>query len=143
MSGLDAIAVKVEGVGIAAGDAHNAVPLLHEIRHALQRLAESGESTTLDLSAIPFGPGDREKLFEFLGNGEVSASVQALGETEVIESNYPGVWIVRHRSPVGDELVTHIEITRLPSMLTTPEEDLGEAAAQLAADLDKDSTNYS
>jgi len=143
MSGLDAIAVKVEGVGIAAGDAHNAVPLLHEIRHALQRLAESGESTTLDLSAIPFGPGDREKLFEFLGNGEVSANVQALGETEVIESNYPGVWIVRHRSPVGDELVTHIEITRLPSMLTTPEEDLGEAAAQLAADLDKDSTNYS
>ena len=141
MSGLDAIAVKVEG--FAAGDAANAIPLLHEIRHALLRLAETGEPTTIDLSAIPFGPGDRDKLFEALGEGEVSASVDALGETRVNETRYPGVWVVHHNSPTGDELVTHIEVTRLPSMLTTPEEDLGEAAAQLAADLDTDSTDNS
>jgi hydrogenase-1 operon protein HyaF len=139
LSGLDAIAVKVEGLGIAAGDAHNAIPLLHEIRHALLRLAETDEPTTIDLSAIPFGPGDRDKLFAALGQGEVSASVNAMGETLINESRYPGVWIVRHHSPVGDELATHIQVTRLPSMLITPEADLGEAAIRLASDLETDS----
>ncbi len=143
MSGLDTIAVKVEGVGIAAGNAQNAMPLLHEIRHALQHLAKTGDPTTIDLSSIPFGPGDREQLFDILGEGEVSARVHALGETQVHETRYPGVWIVRHQSPVGEELATHIEVTRLPSMLITPEEDLGEAAAQLAADLETDATDNS
>jgi hydrogenase-1 operon protein HyaF len=141
VSGLDSIAVKVEGAGIAAGNAQNAIPLLHEIRHALLRLSETGEPTTIDLSAIPFGPGDRDQLLEVLGEGEVSASVNALGESRVNETRYPGVWIVRHHSPVGDQLAVHIEITRLPSILVTPEEDLGEAAARLAADLATDATD--
>jgi len=143
VSTLDAIAVKVEGVGIASGNAHNAVPLLHEIRHALWNLAKTGDSTTIDLTSIPFGPADRDQLLDFLGEGEVTARVNALGETQVKETRYPGVWVVRHQSPVGDELATHIEVTRLPSMLITPEEDLGEAAAQLAADLDMDATDNS
>jgi len=143
VSSLDAIAVKVEGVAPAAAEAHNAVPLLHEIRHALLDLAETGNATIIDLSAIPFGPGDRNKLFEALGEGEVSARVNTLGETQVNETRYPGVWIVRHYSPAGDPLASHIEVARLPSMLTTPEGDLRDAAEQLAADLDKDSTDNS
>lgn len=141
MSGLEAIEVKVEGFGGTADSTLNAIPLLHEIRHALLRLAESGEPTTLDLSAIPFGPGDRDRLFEALGQGEVNATVSALGETLIDETAYPGVWLVRHKSPLGDELVTQIEITRHPSMLLTPEEELGVAADRLAAYLESDAAD--
>lgn len=143
MTGLDLIGVKVEGLDGDANDAHNAMPVLHEIRHALRRLVDTGENTIIDLSAIPFGPGDRDRLLEALGQGEVSAVVDALGQSLVEETAYPGVWVVRHRSPLGDEIATHIEITRQPSLLLTPEEDIGESAARLAAALDTDSTAIS
>jgi len=131
MSSLDAIKVAVEGVP-AAATAHNAMPLLHEIRHALDKLAGSGEATVIDLSAIPFGPGDKEQLFTTLGEGEVQASVHALGDTQVNETRYPGVWLVRHLSPHGNELTVHVEVARLPSILATPQQDVAESAAALA-----------
>lgn len=141
MTGLGDIAIKVEQLAGSGDTAHNAIPLLHEIRHALLRLADTGEATTIDLSAIPFGPGDRERLFEVLGEGEVTATVQALGESRIDETAYPGVWVVRHHAPGGDPLGTQIEITRHPSLLTTPEEDLGDAADRLAAQLELDAND--
>lgn len=135
MSGLDSIAVTVEGLPPVTAEAHNALPLLHEIRHALVRLADTGEPTVIDLNAIPFGPGDRERLFAVLGEGEVQASVDALGTTLIRETGFPGVWVIDHKSPGGDEIATHIEVTRLPAMLATPELDVGESAERLASAL--------
>lgn len=105
----------------------NVLPILFEIRHALSRLASEGEATTIDLAAIPFGPGDREELFRTLGEGEVNASLQALGETRILETAYPGVWLITHLSPQGVELTTQIEISRIPSLLASPEQDIRDA----------------
>ena len=138
MSSLDAIKVAVEGIPEAAHTVQNALPVLHEIRHALEKLASTGEPTVIDLSAIPFGPGDLSQLFEALGKGEVEASVNAFGETRVSETQYPGVWLVQHFSPQGNDLATHIEVTRLPSMLVTPEQDIADASAALAQHLQQD-----
>ena len=41
-----------------ARDFGQVAPVLHEIRHALSRLVETGEPTRIDLSAMPYGPGD-------------------------------------------------------------------------------------
>jgi hydrogenase-1 operon protein HyaF len=139
MSSLDAIKVAVEGSPAPAHAAQNALPVLHEIRHALDKLATTGEPTVIDLSAIPFGPGDRDQLFEVLGKGEVEASVNALGETRVSETRYAGVWLVQHFSPQGNDLATHIEVTRLPGMLVTPEQDIADASRALAEHLQQDS----
>ena len=135
MSGLDAIKITVEGAGSEASDSLNAVPLLHEIRHALEKLAQDGESTTIDLSSIPFGPGDKEQLLDVLGKGEVDASVDAMGTTRVHESRFSGVWLVEYLSVSGEELATHIEVTRCPSLLVTPQQDLVDAAEALKARL--------
>jgi len=51
MSSLDAIAVKVEA---ATG---NVEPLLHEIHHALKRVADGKEGTVIDLRSLPLAPG--------------------------------------------------------------------------------------
>lgn len=131
VSGLDAIKVRVEGPTPVGDTALNAIPLLHEIRHALDKLSESGETTTIDLSSIPFGPGDRQQLLDILGQGEVAATIDAMGATRVQETAFAGVWLVEYLSVSGDELATHIEVTRCPSLIVTPEQDLAAAAAAL------------
>lgn len=140
MAGLETIPIRVEGLDVHSQTTHNVLPVLHEIRHALARLGESGDATTIDLSSIPFAPGDRSRLFEALGEGEVSATLQAMGETRIRESAYPGVWLVQHFSPQGDELATHIEITRMPALLITPEADVTDAIAALGAQLATEDT---
>lgn len=135
MSGLDAIKVTVESTGCGPADALNAVPLLHEIRHALMKLAQDGETTTIDLSSIPFGPGDKEQLLDVLGKGEVDATVDAMGDTRIQETRYSGVWLIQYFAVSGEALATHIEVTRCPSLLVTPNENLVEAAEALAARL--------
>jgi hydrogenase-1 operon protein HyaF len=132
---LDAIKVTVEGTAGLAGDALNTVPILHEIRHALEKLAAADETTTIDLSSIPFGPGDKQRLFDVLGEGEVEATVDAMGATRVQETRFAGVWLVQYLSVSGEELATHIEVTRCPSLLVTPQQDLADAAQALKARL--------
>jgi hydrogenase-1 operon protein HyaF len=129
---LDSINVIVEEPAEGAARAFNAVPVLHEIRHALDKLSQTGESTVIDLSAIPFAPGDERQLLEVLGRGEVEATVDAMGPTRISETGYAGVWLVRYLGASGEEVATHIEITRCPSLLITPEPDVAEAAAALA-----------
>ena len=55
MSSLDAIAVNIEA---ATG---NVPPLLHEIRHALKRLALGEAGTSIDLRGLPLAPGEEER----------------------------------------------------------------------------------
>ena len=134
LSGLDSINVLVEGTTESGAMALNALPLLHEIRHALETLATDGESTTIDLSA-PFAPGDRQQLLEVLGSGEVEATVNAMGPTRIRETGFPGVWLVQYLGTSDEEVATHIEITRCPSLLLTPETDIADSTAALAARL--------
>jgi hydrogenase-1 operon protein HyaF len=116
-------------MGLATG---NVLPLLHEIRHALERLASTGEPTTIDLSSIPLSPDDRDRLLDVLGRGEVEARLDAFGPSNIRETAYPGVWLVQHMNPPGEEHSSLIEITRLPALLQTPEADVKDSAAALA-----------
>jgi hydrogenase-1 operon protein HyaF len=121
----------------------NVIPILNEVRHALQRLASTGDSTAIDLASIPFGPGERDQLLQTLGDGEIQATLHALGETLIRETAYPGAWVVTHMSPQGMELTTHIEVTRTPSLLSTPQRDIEDAAEALAAYLHEQSIQES
>jgi len=74
----------------------NLVPLLHEIRHALTRWLEQGEEHVIDLRSIPLAPGEEDSLLEQLGEGEVNARLSVLGPSDIIETRYPGVWLITH-----------------------------------------------
>ncbi len=111
----------------------NALPVLHEVRHALERLIARGESTLIDLKALPFGPGDEARLTELLGTGEVRAVVEALGPTVVQETAIPGVWLIDYQSTAGTRLALHLEVTRVPALLCTQCADLDSALGRLAA----------
>ncbi len=130
MSALDSIAIAV-ATPRPAQDWGNALPILHEIRHGLERLAATGEPTVIDLRAIPFGPGDEARLLERLGRGEVEANIHALGETLIRETAIPAVWLLDFLNAEGERIALHLEIARVPGLLLTQPEDLAEAPARL------------
>ena len=63
----------------------NVRPLLSEILHAIDRLLDTGEPTTIDLAGLPFGPGELEHLEATLGEGELGARLDALGTSRIRE----------------------------------------------------------
>lgn len=118
----------------------NALPVLHEIRHALERLIDEGESTAIDLRALPFGAGDEAELLAALGRGEVEVSLEALGPSRIWETVFPGVWVVDHQDPDGRRIALSIEITRIPELLLSQPADLRSALVRLDRTLAADSS---
>jgi hydrogenase-1 operon protein HyaF len=125
MSALESIAVRVEA---ASG---NITPLLHEIRHALRRVAEGGQGTTIDLGSLPLAPGEEKRIEDLLGQGEVRAELNALGPTVVQETRYAGVWFITHRNTEQEVVARFIEVTRMPELLLAQSEDMRRAVSEL------------
>lgn len=109
----------------------NAAPLLHEIAVLLESLSRTGEGGSVQLHGLPLQPGDYKALEEALGEGEISAEFQALGLTQVRETALHGVWWVTHRNNAQEVMAESIEVTRCPTILQTPAEDVAEAAQAL------------
>jgi hydrogenase-1 operon protein HyaF len=126
--------LKVEIGGYHSG---NVPPLLHEIRHALRNLVESGETTTIDLRGLPMAPGELQQLFDILGKGEVRAHLDALGKSEITESSYAGVWLIIHYNKNGEVMGKFIEITRMPAILESQTADMEESLAALQIRLEE------
>lgn len=111
-------------VETAAFETGNVLPLLHEIRHALQRLVDSGEATVIDLRSLPMAPGEEARIEETLGRGEVQATLDALGPTEIHETSIPGVWWIVHYNEDEAVIGKFIEIARFPSVLHAQTADI-------------------
>lgn len=114
---------------------HNVVPLLHEIRHGLARLLESNAATTIDLRGIPMAPGEEDRIVGELGQGEVQARMSALGPSDIVETRFPGVWLVTHYNSENEVIGKFIEVCDMPQILKAQTEDIREGLAQLTAQL--------
>ena len=134
MSGLKDIGVKVVDAAIA----FSAPAILREIEALLEKLARSGESGVVDLRGVPLGPADYEMLRNELGQGEVTARLDAAGPSEVRETAYAGVWWVTHRDQTENVIAEFIEVTRMPEILTSQPEDVRAASARLKEKLSSD-----
>ncbi len=115
----------------------NVKPLLHEIRHALDKLIETGDTTIIDLRSIPLAPGEEDKILNKLGRGEVLAQLDALGLSEIIETRYTGVWLVTHYNDENHIISRFIEVTTMPEILCSQTEDIMAAYSSLTLDLDE------
>lgn len=136
MTGLRDIGVKV----VPASEDSGALTIparavLHELAALLERLVESGEGGSIDLRSLPLGPGDYERLAAFLGQGEVSAVVEALGPTRVRETAVRGVWWVTHCNTDEEVVAELLEVTRCPVILETQPDDAHASLAELRARL--------
>lgn len=129
MSALNDIPVRVD---VPTG---NVEPLLHEIRHALRRVADGKEGTVIDLRSLPLAPGEEERIEAMLGKGEVRAELDALGPTEIQETSYSGVWLITHRNTDGVVVARFIEVTRIPELLKSQEADMERGIRRLESEL--------
>ena len=115
----------------------NVKPILHEIRHALDKLLESGESSIIDLRSIPLAPGEEDIIIATLGHGEVHAQLDALGPSEIYETQYAGVWLVTHFNENKNVVSRFIEITEIPDLLKSQREDVMNALLGLTTALEE------
>ena len=114
---------------------HNVQPLLHEIRHALVKLLDDGGNTVIDLRSLPLAPGEEQKLLDKLGQGEVYARLHALGPSEIVETRYPGVWVVVHFNNDNEVIGKFIEVCDMPRLLCSQQEDIRQGLEQLQTQL--------
>ena len=129
MSSLERIGVKVVGgQDVPSG---NAKALLHELAGLLDAWVNKGEPASIDLRSLPLTRGDYAELDAVLGGGAVSASVEAIGASEVRETRYPGVWRVTHRNEAGEVVADLIEVCEAPGILLSPAEDAAEGLIRL------------
>ena len=137
---LEDIAVSVYDPRHDSSPTPNVRALLNEIATRLAILLERGESDSIDLRGLPLMPGEREALRNALGRGEVGAKVTALGEAEIYETAFPGVWWSQHRSENGETVAELIEICLQPAMLASHPADVGIGLERMRKLLDSDTT---
>ena len=111
--------------------------LLTEIAARLEKLAGNGETGMIDLNSLPLAPGEYEQLRQTLGQGEVSARIEAIGASEIIETRYPGVWWVTHYNVEGDIVADMLEIAHIPEILKSQPDDVHAGLERLKAQLNE------
>lgn len=113
--------------------AENARALLRELENHLQRLIETGETARIDLGSLPLNPADHELLEQVLGHGEVIATVDSLGVSEISDTAIPGIWRIEYYNSDEVLVAEFIEVTGCPEVLQTPVDDLKDGLSALAA----------
>ena len=121
----------------------NVTPLLHEIRHAIQTLMTEGQTTTIDLRSMPLAPGEEARIETLLGEGEIRAELNALGRSDILETRFPGVWLITHRNTEDVILGRHIQICFIPEILKAQQRDIEAGMEQLNSELQIEPVNDS
>ncbi|AOV16564.1 hypothetical protein BJI67_05310 [Acidihalobacter aeolianus] len=135
---LEDISVKVVHAPPPAGTTPNVRALQSEIATHLEALLQRGETNTIDLRSLPLLPGEREALCAALGRGEISARFDALGEAEIYETGFPGVWWTTLRAESGEVVAELIDIALQPPLLASHPVDVADGLARLRQDLADD-----
>lgn len=111
--------------------------LLQELQGMLAALAQDGKVNSIDIRSLPLSPVDYEELMQFLGIGEVSATVNALGLSEIKETRFSGIWWLRHLNSHDEIVAEIIEVAPLPDILKTQTPDLIDSVNVLQRYLQK------
>jgi hydrogenase-1 operon protein HyaF len=135
VSSIDSIAVKVVAdVDLPSG---NGKALLRELAGLLDAWVNDGTVASIDLRSLPLTRGDYAELRAALGEGAVTARVEAIGASEVRETQYPGVWWVTHYNEAGQVVADLLEVCAVPAILPAPVEDAAEGLDRLKEALER------
>lgn len=107
--------------------------VLREIPVLMQRLLDTGETGTIDLRSLPMTDWDRRQLATRLGEGEVKAFVTVGGTSTVIETQFAGVWWIRHEGADGRIAAEQVVVARAPEFLLAHPADIEAAQRRLSA----------
>lgn len=119
------------GVERTAGLGGGVAAILAELAARLERLATHGDPALIDLRSLPMSPADRIELLEVLGQGEVTAKLDAQGASTLRETAFAGIWWIEHRDREERITAELFDVTLVPKILATATEDVALAAAEL------------
>lgn len=102
-----------------------------EILEHLEALARDGTEAAIDLRGLPMSEADRAELEDALGHGEIRVALTSMGESELWETRFNGVWWIRHHGTDGRVIAEQVEITLLPEILKTDPADAKAAAVRM------------
>ncbi len=126
MASIESIAVTTEI------ERKNVLPVLNEIKHALNDLLNNASSRIIDIRSLPFGVEEEKQLVDYLGKGEISIELDALGKSEIMETRFKGVWLITHKTPDGAVASRYIEIAHVPEIVKTPKADIEDSISLLS-----------
>lgn len=137
MANINPIELPVEvaepGTGMARA-------VLSELVEHLQLLAEQGLQHVIDLTSLPMNSTDKRELEDLLGRGEVSVILSTIGDSQIFETRYSGIWWIKHYT-VDQQLISElIEITQIPEIIKSHSDDIQQAADEIKKIIDNDVT---
>lgn len=127
-------------VEIAEPSTGMAQAVFNELADRLQAFAEHGDRHVIDLTSLPMTSTDRQQLAEMLGQGEVKITLSTIGDSEIYETAYSGIWWIKHYSADQQLLSELIEVGALPEIVASQPEDIQQAAEAIKNIIDTDET---
>jgi hydrogenase-1 operon protein HyaF len=112
------------------------IAVLHEISSHLENLLNNDTTALIDLMGF-LSPPEREALKTILGEGEVSVTLDTLGQSLIHETLVPGVWWVQHLNSDNEPTSENIEITLIPEILLSDSADVREGLNALNGQLEE------
>jgi hydrogenase-1 operon protein HyaF len=131
MSRLSEIPIRIEPPAPVGGLGGGVTAILSELAGLLERLANGEEPAAIDLRSLPMSAQDRVALQRALGEGEVQATLNAEGLSNIRETQVPGLWWVEHRDRHGELIAELIEVTRMPQILMSALDEIAAGARAL------------
>ena len=131
MSCLTEIPIRIEPPAVVAGLGGGVAAILTELVSLLERLADGEQPAAIDLRSLPMSPHDRAELRRALGEGEVQATLNADGLSNIRETRVPGVWWLEHHDRHGELIAELIEVTRMPQILMSASDEIAAGARAL------------
>lgn len=117
----------------APSEADVVASVLRDIQALLNELITSGNSGAIDLRQVPhLGTDAYELLKQTLSTGEVTATVNSHGGTEINETSFPCVWWATYRGGKNAVVTEVIEVTECPEILKSQRADARHGLRRLA-----------
>ena len=105
--------------------------LFCEILAKLESLLATGETARIDLRRLPLPPDGLRMIRDFLGGGEVEATVRGVGSCSFQETGTSGVWWVTQCNTTGDVVGEFVEIAHVPELLKSGHIEMRDAIEDL------------
>ena len=128
MAELNSLDIPVE---IAQPSTGMADAVLHELLNHLRAFIDSNQSHVIDLSSLPMSETDKRDLEERLGQGEIRAVLSSMGDSKIFETNYSGIWWIKHYTTDEVLIAEFIEITAVPEILRSHDDDIRQSITEL------------
>lgn len=114
--------------------------ILTELYDHLSGLASSGTRHVIDLTSLPMSETDKRELESLLGRGEVSVTLKTIGDSEIFETGYCGIWWIKHYTADKKLISELLEITTVPEIIKSHPDDIKKSVDELMKLIDSDET---